>query len=875
MPEEQIIYLDPDDELTKVREKIEDIPARHVILVVPQQTQLRSNVGWRLLHARSREMGKDVQVISPDRQVRAVAKAAGFRVSGPQELSLSSKSRPSTRPTRGVNERKAPQRARGPVNRSRADSRDLRQREQLPPRQPEPQQPPASSPQSTWFQQENRPSRPQETTSAQDKEAAYPPLEIIEDHEYDQPFEFRVDTSHAPSARPLTPHQDEEDEQDPYTEDYRTSRRIREAAQGTASGESRPSVNPREPASAFPIPRSSTPLEPTRSYPFEDFDDSEEFSPSSLPEQHGATFIEGADEIVPNVADISNKAPEIEFLGERDDFMNVQNIPTQQWPDAILNEPEEEPPARVFGSRTTRSGKLPRRPMPDFGDADYLPPVEDRPTITPPVAPRLSGALRAPAASNRGAQPPVQPQSPQSQAPTRNINTRIAPPSARPATRGGRPAVPPPGRRAGSSSSSGRRGSRVTTIVLVSLLLLVLIGIGFLYFGASAKVTITMPSKPFNLSSIKLEATSNPRDNAHNTVASQILSYTASVSGRGTATGTTNQGSASASGMVNITNKGLQQVTIPTGTVLTTTAGTGSISFVTTANAVIPASDTANPNPFVPVPVTAQSAGASGNAGPNTITVIPATSISLIAQASNLNSSQINLTVTNPAALSGGGATQVPAATSSDLQALAISLHQQLQAQVRTWLKQQLHKNDIQGTPNPNVLGSAKPLVQEQLTQVPIAGLPITNKSFTGMLTAHIVVLVVRADSLLAAAQSQLNAAALALRPAYVLATQLPITLVKETSTSAQDGSSISIDLSATGQIMPQIDARGVSASISGKTVDQAKSDIASGNAGPLGVESITIDVSPSFLSIMPFRPERISIIEMPGPGPTKNSSKG
>ena len=49
MPDEQIIYLDPNDELTKVRERIEEIPARHIILVVPQQTQLRSHVGWRLL----------------------------------------------------------------------------------------------------------------------------------------------------------------------------------------------------------------------------------------------------------------------------------------------------------------------------------------------------------------------------------------------------------------------------------------------------------------------------------------------------------------------------------------------------------------------------------------------------------------------------------------------------------------------------------------------------------------------------------------------------------------------------------------------------------------------------------------------------------
>src|SRR5260370_19149879 len=84
MSEEQVIYLDTKDELTSVREKIEEVQARRITLLVPQQTQLRSNVGWRLLHARARELGKEIQVISPDRQVRAVAKAAVFRVTQPQ-----------------------------------------------------------------------------------------------------------------------------------------------------------------------------------------------------------------------------------------------------------------------------------------------------------------------------------------------------------------------------------------------------------------------------------------------------------------------------------------------------------------------------------------------------------------------------------------------------------------------------------------------------------------------------------------------------------------------------------------------------------------------------------------------------------------------
>ncbi|GAC1567142.1 MAG: hypothetical protein NVS3B14_12260 [Ktedonobacteraceae bacterium] len=880
MPEEQIIYLDPNDELTKVREKIEETPARHITLVVPQQTQLRSNVGWRLLHARSREMGKEIHVISPDRQIRSVAKAAGFKVRDSQESSLSSKfrpaSRPSTRPsartaarpqansTRNGIEKRVVQRTHGPASRDLGDNRDLRQRDQPPLReQQQPPQPPAQPAQSTWLPRESMAPRLEESITGKGTEEAYPPFEIIEDDEYGRPYEFRVGDTHASSAHPSIAHQDEE-EQDPFIEDYRFSKRIRENAQG-ARDESKPPANAQEPASAFPTPRFSTPPEPTHTYPFED---GEEFSPSSLPEQRGSTFVPGVEEGEQHIADIPTDVHEIEFLGERDDFVDAQDILTYQLPDENMNEPGEVAPPRTYGARSgRRSGQLQRRAVPEFGDPDDLPPVEDRQTLTPASAPRLSGSLNAPRAGTRGAPPPAQPQ----QA-ARNVNARPVSPPSRPITGVGRPTASRPVARQ-PGRPSGQRGGRITATVLVALLLLVLIGIGLLYFGTTATVAITVPSKSLNVNPIKLQATTNPQDKLHNTVPSQVLSYTASVSGQGTATGTTTQGNAKASGTVNITNNGQQQVTIPTGTVLTTTAGTNSVQFVTTAEAVIPS--IGSNNSTVPVPVEAQAPGNSGNVGPNTIVVIPAGSITTIAQASNINSSQVNLTVTNSGELSGGGAAPAPAVTNSDLQALAASLHQQLQAQVRTWLKQHLLKGDIQGTPSPDVLGSAQPLAQERLSQTPSVGQPLTSKTFSGQLSARITVLVVRAESLVAAAQAQLNKTALAMRPAFVLAMQQPITLNKVTSTASNNGSSISIDLSATGRIMPQVNTQVISAYISGKTVDQAKSDIASGNAGPGGVEDIKIEVSPSFLSIMPFRSDHIHIIVLPGPGSTKALPNG
>src|SRR5437764_9035702 len=100
MADEQIIYLSPEEDLTSVRERLEKIQSRRVILVIPAQTQLRSHVSWRLLHARARELNKDILIISSDRQIRAVVKAAGFKVADSLESPPSGKSRIGSRPGR-------------------------------------------------------------------------------------------------------------------------------------------------------------------------------------------------------------------------------------------------------------------------------------------------------------------------------------------------------------------------------------------------------------------------------------------------------------------------------------------------------------------------------------------------------------------------------------------------------------------------------------------------------------------------------------------------------------------------------------------------------------------------------------------------------
>ncbi len=879
MPDEHIIYLDPNDELTRVREKIEGVPARRIIMVVPQQTQLRSNVGWRLLHARASELRKEIQVISPDRQVRAVAKAAGFRVSQPREGSSSGKMRvPQTQPPpsqRGVPGRKGILRQRGPVNRGPTDSRAARQREPLvPPSLRE--EPPTSSqtetrpPQSTWLPQENASARreePGEPASRQEKEESYPPMEIIEDDAFDQPFEFRIDEAQAHSARPLAARPHEEELEDPYTQDYDTARRIREAAQeGTPGGESNPPLREQEPTSSFPLSHYSTPPEPIHADPFEN--DIEELSPSLISEQRGATFSPDVHDIAPDVADIPTDVHKIEDVPEPG---GSQDFPVGQWDNEFLSHSDESFPAPVDDPRARggrRSGKLQRRP--DDYDDDYLPPADQSTLVRPNPKRAVSpGSAGIPRVGGRGAQvPPPSPLPPVTQPPARNVTPRPVDQSqqsqaqSRPITRNRIPAaLPPPPTRRQSIQASRRRGRATTIVVVVVLVLLLLVGVGFFYYGTAATVTITVPSKPLSLTSFKLVASTKTQSKFPNSVASQLLTHAVSASGTGTASGSTQQGNAKASGTVNFINKGQQYITIPTGTVITTDAGAGTIQFVTTASAIVPSG-----NSIVPIPVQAQNTGNSGNAGPNTITVVPDTSIATIAQANNLSTAQINLSVTNPGALTGGGATQVPSVTRNDLQALKNSLHKQLQALITTWIQGQVSRGDMTGKPFPDVVGNAQPLSQEQLTQVPTVGSPLSSKTFTGTLSVKVSLLVVRRSSLIAAAESHLNAAALATRPnPYVLATQFPITLSGVSSSSSNDGTTITITLSASGLSMLRVDTRALSTFLTGKTKDQAINAISGGDAGPRGVETVRIEFSPSFLSIMPFRSERIHIDVLPG----------
>ena len=78
--DEQTLYLGPEDHLSTIRERIERVSTQQIILVIPAQTQLRSHVAWRLLQRRAQELGKDVSIVSSDRQIRALARSVHFQV---------------------------------------------------------------------------------------------------------------------------------------------------------------------------------------------------------------------------------------------------------------------------------------------------------------------------------------------------------------------------------------------------------------------------------------------------------------------------------------------------------------------------------------------------------------------------------------------------------------------------------------------------------------------------------------------------------------------------------------------------------------------------------------------------------------------------
>ena len=333
MADEQIIYLSPEEELTNVRERLEKTQARHIILVIPQQTQLRSHVGWRLLRSRMRELNKDVLVISSDRQIRAVVKAAGFRVADSQESPSSGGTRPSSHPSRSGSGGKTSSRVRnvpgtGKGTADRGSSTDVRRREQ-PARDAGTG---ATTSRTTPAEQSSPPQEPVSRVDDPGKSGTADPFSSTigtPGKTFGPGYDYRVETS--PPRFPAKPGQ-EEDEADPFAEDYKFAQSIRRAAeQGKIDATTAPPQGPLPPSRPAGAAPASNEIDP--------FTAMEDRYRSPLPEQRGRSSLEEPDEGIPDISSYPTDVltdGDIEYLGDEGDIVNPVRPSPRPWSNPVV-----------------------------------------------------------------------------------------------------------------------------------------------------------------------------------------------------------------------------------------------------------------------------------------------------------------------------------------------------------------------------------------------------------------------------------------------------------------------------------------------------------------------------------------------------------
>lgn len=431
MSDEQTMYIEPEDDVTTVRERLRQTPGKQLTLVIPPQSQLRSHLTWRLLNARARELGKDILIVSADPQIRSLAHAVKFRVAHSLESSSQAgKSRPPSRPGRSVTGKsrvpgrptsardvqdtrgsRAIQSLSGTSERGASQFRPAPTPlpEQSWPLGPVPSSPPLQTPQI-------------EDLGPDDAIAGGPPLfgpTERANKPFDQSYDFR-----APTAPPIYPvHNEAIEEPDPLFEDYQQAQVIRRAASeghsqkgpGQSAPEGRRLVEQiSQPAEPVSVP------EPTTSHPHitdDPFVHMEDSQPPPPAEQRAGVVIEDFDINEPQI-DEEQKIEEalttiidgaIEFRGDQDDFvppLSPKPITTYAEP-ATDDKTEGKIPPRARGGRQSkrRGGNItPPSTRQEFDD-DALPMPDEPPTaIIPPSPPRRSIPLppQTPAARTSG-----------------------------------------------------------------------------------------------------------------------------------------------------------------------------------------------------------------------------------------------------------------------------------------------------------------------------------------------------------------------------------------------------------------------------------------------------------------------------------------
>jgi hypothetical protein len=913
MSEEQTIYIGPEDDLTSVRERLESIQSRRVTLVIPNQTQLRSHVAWKLLHARARELSKDVLIVSSDPQIRSVAQAVKFKVAHSLESSPIIRSRPapsrtgrSNAASRGKTAKQRDPEARGPRSSSRTSSAASPSpiRPQSQPLSAKSVKPSGQLPPKNMVKNvESQPIQEEETTTGKHQEAfSAPPIFDISEKE--APYEFRRNetpippVTPTPAIHPLSPEQIDE-EPDLLLEDFQLAQDIRRAASNEAAKKATPPVEPLKeapPRAESRLPHRSVLLPHPVDDPFASMED--DSKPPQRAEQRAGVSLEGSDttEQQAAVQDIAEMPTgildhDIEDMGDQgafEMFSDNHPITRHDWEDDIHTskpapkpEPEREPSTR--GSRSGNLKKTLRPTPPDLGNEDALPPVQERPTriipatskpLSPATSRPLSPATSKPLSRSGGlAQPPRPAASASNRA-----GAPVAPASNRPGVPArGRPGLsrpqqrpkdkparqPAPQRsRAGRTAATQQRNIAAYISIFVIVLILLFVG-ALAYFIPSAQVTVTLPSQAYShdvaLKVVPVGQQPKDQQTTGTVIGGDVLTRTFTKSGTGTATGTEKINNQTAIGSVFFTNNGTSLVTIPTGTIVAT-AGANGQKFVTTANAVVPPPGS-NVGNTTEVPVEAQSPGPNGNVKSGTITVIPDDSLNQIARASdsNMTPANLKLLVSNAAATTGGGAGNATVVSQKDLDTVKKTLQDALQSDIDAWVKQQkVAQGDIVGTRK----------IDATLSKAPAAKTPAKSGTFPAELSATVTLMIIHNATLQEATTQQLNSllAKDQKYTGYIVSRDARQPLQIQQLKQSGEGTALTLNFKALAQTIPDLTAKQIQTLVAGKQIPDATRLL----KGIKDVQDVSIETSPGFVPWVTSWTPNIHIVFVPGTAPKK-----
>jgi len=811
--EQKIVYLSHDDDLTTVRERFQQTPSRRIVLIVPPQTQLRSHMSWKLIHGYARESGKDVFVVSNDRAIRAVVKAAGFQVADSLEATPPSRGRYGSRGGRTDTRAggSAASRLRTPPTRGPEPSTGAGRSTAPSSGQPASFSAPPSRYADEHFQIEDP--GPGEVLSSR------PPVVSGPAQPYGPEYNFPINSASAlqPGSPPF---EDEDNEVLPTgsfpPQDYEQARGIFQAAQ---EGAPAPKQSVRGAKQDQPAEASLPPM----------MDD----ETATLPEQRGSVAPSSRYQGGSGVTNLPTEVfvgGEIEDLGDKDDFLPPSPSPYAAWsgeaPEQDAPEQSMAAPPRLRGMRprANQGGSLPSAP----------PDIADRPTIDMPGPAQPRSTAKIPAAGvSRAPAPHMLPQ-PGQAAPRAPSRAGAATDSTR------TPSKVPARRQKASARRPGRRGNGAWPLVIGILIFLAIIGV-LAYFVPSATVTVTLPAQAYHEQMTYTASVGSPLNIVTHTMPAESLAFPITVQGTEKATGSKPVGTVAATGTVTFTNKGTASVEIPTGTTVTTPGG---VAFVTTADALVLANNT-----NVDLVQAAQS-GTNGNVAANAITVIPPATLTQLQQA-NPNVT-IALTVTNTTPTSGGGARNETTITANDVKTAESELSRQVNSQVSAYLSKHTSHDDVKGT------------TELSLTPVPspAVGSVVNNGTFTLILHVQASVLIARSTEIQAAATQQINAALKLAKRNYELTPQQPpqITDVKVKSSSLYGGKALALTFNAVGQIVPQVSTDQIRGIVSGKSPGSARAALLSQHGGIAAIQDVTITVNPGFIGWVPFWQQHITV---------------